>query len=189
MGKWILHVKGFMKLLFCDNSLKQLINFRGEVIRHFLAKGCEVVLVAPGSEIEIPFTGKIRHYAPELKRSGMNPMKDFSYFRFLSRVYKEESPDLVFHYTIKPNIYGSLAARLNSIKSISVITGLGYAFYHSDLRSIIARTLYRFAMRFPCRILVLNDENRRIVIERHIADPDRLILLNGGEGIDIQYFK
>lgn len=178
-----------MKLLFCDNSLKQLINFRGEIIRHFLSKGYEVVLVAPGSEIEIPFSGKIRHYAPDIKRSGMNPFNDFRYFRFLRHVYRTELPDIVFHYTIKPNIYGSLASRLCRVPSVSVITGLGYSFHHSDLRSIVARLLFRLAMRFPSRILVLNEDNRRVVVGRGIADAGKVILLNGGEGVDLEYFK
>lgn len=107
----------------------------------------------------------------------------------LFRIYKKEKPDYIFHYTIKPNIYGSLAARLCGIPSTAMIAGLGYVFNNKGIGNAIARWLYRFAMKFPQYILVLNWYNRDVVIEKRIAKPNQVLLLEGGEGINLAYFQ
>lgn len=178
-----------MKLLFCDNSLKELVNFRGDVIEHFLDKGYEIVLVAPDNQGDFRFRDRVKLYTPAVSRSGMNPMKDMRYLITLLKIYSRERPSVVFHYTIKPNIYGSLACRLNSIKSVAMITGLGYTFNHDDIRSRVARVLSRFAMRFPEKIMVLNQSNLDVLVERHIVLPHKAVLLKGGEGLNLDHYK
>lgn len=178
-----------MKLLFCDNSLKELINFRGDVIEYFLDKGYEVVLVAPDNLDDFRFRDRVKLYTPAVSRSGMNPIKDMEYLASLFRIYKKEQPNIVFHYTIKPNIYGSIACRLNSIKSVAMITGLGYTFNHNDIRSRVARALYRFAMRFPEKIMVLNKSNQQVLVDSHIILPHKTVLLKGGEGLNLDHYK
>ena len=178
-----------MKLLFCDNSLKELVNFRGDVIENFLDKGYEIVLVAPDNQGDFRFRDRVKLYTPAVSRSGMNPIKDMRYLITLLKIYNRERPNIVFHYTIKPNIYGSLACRLNSIKSVAMITGLGYAFNHNDIRSRVARALYRFAMRFPERIMVLNESNQQVLVDSHIILPHKTVLLKGGEGRNLDHYK
>lgn len=181
-----LNMKG--KILFCDNSLRDLINFRGDVINNYAADGYDVVLVAPlNCEYKPPYPN-IRYIPVELNRSGMNPLKELLYMRMLYRIYCKERPDYIFHYTIKPNIYGSLAARLCGIPSTAMIAGLGYVFNNSGIGNTVARWLYRFAMKFPQHIFVLNRYNRDVVIEKRIAKPNQIILLEGGEGINLLTF-
>ena len=177
------------KILFCDNSLRDLINFRGDVVNSYAADGYEVVLVAPLNCEYKPAYPNIRHIPVELNRSGMNPLRELLYMRTLYRIYRKERPDYIFHYTIKPNIYGSLAARLCGIRSTAMIAGLGYVFNKNGLGSSIARMLYRFAMRFPEHVFVLNTSNRDVVLNRHIATPRQLILLTGGEGINLEKYQ
>lgn len=177
------------KILFCDNSLHELINFRGDVINSYAADGFEVVLVAPLNCNYHPQYSNIRHIPIELNRSGMNPLKELAYLRTLYRIYKKENPDYIFHYTIKPNIYGSLAARLCNIPSTAMIAGLGYVFNKNGLGSLIARCLYRFAMRFPEHVFVLNRYNLDIILAKRIATKQQLILLSGGEGINLETYK
>lgn len=177
------------KVLFCDNSLRNLINFRGDVINSYLTDGCKVILVAPPDSDYSPSSPNINFIPIKMSRSGMNPFKEVEYLKTLYNIYKRESPDYIFHYTIKPNIYGSIAARLCRIPSTAVIAGLGYVFNSKGTGSIIARILYRFAMQFPEHIIVLNQYNKDIILKHHIASPKRIILLSGGEGINLDIFK
>lgn len=177
------------KILFCDNSLRDLINFRGDVINSYAADGYDVILVAPANcDYQPPFQN-IRCIPIELNRSGLNPFKELLYMKTLYRIYRKERPDYIFHYTIKPNIYGSIAAHLCRVPSTAMIAGLGYVFNKNGVGSLIARCLYRFAMRFPEHIFVLNTSNRDIVLDRHIATSAQLILLSGGEGINLNKYQ
>lgn len=177
------------KILFSDNNLHDLLNFRGDIIRSYAQDGFEVVLVAPKTCDYSPVSPNIRYIPVEMNRSGMNPWAELKYLRTLYRIYKRERPDYIFHYTIKPNIYGSIAARLCHIPSTAMITGLGYVFNHDSLGSRIARALYRFAMRFPQHIFVLNNYNKEMALRKKIATIKQLILLPGGEGINLTCFN
>ena len=175
-------------ILFCDNSLRDLINFRGDIIRNYASDGYQVILVAPNTCEYIP-TQNVQYIPIEMNRSGMNPLKELTYMWNLFKIYRRVKPDYIFHYTIKPNIYGSLAARLCRIPSTAMIAGLGYVFNNRGLGNAVARCLYRFAMRFPQHIFVLNRYNRDVVLEKGMAKPEQIILLEGGEGINLAYFQ
>lgn len=177
------------KILFCDNSLHDLLNFRGDVIESYLSDGYEVVLVAPQTSLLTNKQIGIKYIPIQLSRSGMNPFLELKYTWNLIKIYREERPDYIFHYTIKPNIYGTLAAKLCGIPSTAMIAGLGYVFDHKGFGCAIARCLYRFSLQFAQKVLVLNSYNRDLVIEKRIAKPDQVILLPGGEGINLEKFK
>ena len=178
-----------MKILFSDNSLRDLINFRGDVINDYAVNGFEVVLVAPKTCDFTSQSTNVKYIPVDFKRSGMNPFADLRYMRSLWRIYHRERPDYIFHYTIKPNIYGSIAAKICGIPSTAMIAGLGYVFNKSGIGNLIARCLYRFAMRFPEHIFVLNTSNRDLVLDKHIATSRQLILLSGGEGINLNKYQ
>ena len=185
----ILNILFTMKILFSDNSLHDLLNFRGDVIQNYAKDGFEVVLVAPKNQEYVPAYPNVRYIPVELNRSGMNPLKELRYMMTLYRIYQKERPDYIFHYTIKPNIYGSIAARMCGIPSTAMIAGLGYVFNKKGIGNMIARWLYRFALRFPEHVFVLNASNRDIVLRKRIATPRQLILLPGGEGINLEQFQ
>ncbi len=180
------------KILFCDNTLWGLVNFRGEIINNFLKKGCLVVLVAPEKEdkqmrTEIPHGVK---YIPiNMGRTGVNPLKDVSYFLRLLSIFKSEKPDFVFNYTIKPNIYGSIAARLTGCHSTAMMAGLGYSFTNTGLVARIARMLYRIGLSCSNHLLLLNESNRKIVEEKHLCNKHKIIMLKGGEGVNVKRFR
>lgn len=178
-----------MKVLFCDNSLRELLNFRKEIIKYYVEQGARVVLVAPKTLEDIPLYGNVRYISVEMSRSGMNPWQDWCYFRILYKIYKTECPDYIFHYTIKPNIYGTLAARSNRIPSSAMIAGLGYVFYKHNLACWFARKLYRFALKFSDKVLVLNAANKELLLSQNMVPSFKLLHLKGGEGVDLKYFS
>lgn len=178
-----------MKILFCDNSLRELSNFRGEVVDYYLKIGAEVILVAPKNSDKIPENANIRYIPIELSRSGMNPIKDLLYMRTLIHIYKQEKPDYIFHYTIKPNIYGTLAARWNRIPSSAIVAGLGYIFFKKNFVCRFVQFLYKFALTFAENVMVLNSASRDVLLYRKIVRPDKLIHLTGGEGVNLTHFS
>ena len=182
----------FMKILFCDNSLWGLVNFRGYIINHFLGQGHEVVLVAPEKEdeqmqAEVP--QGVRYIAVDMGRTASNPFTDLRYFHTLYRIYKSERPDFVFHYTIKPNIYGSVAAKRLGIKCCAMIAGLGYAFMSESLAARIARSMYRWGLRHTNHLIALNQSNYDFIISQQYCTPEKTILLKGGEGVSLSDFE
>ena len=112
------------KILFCDNVLWGLVNFRGSVIRHFVQQGDEVVLVAPQDDesiMKVDIPEGVRYIPVRLNRCSRNPFTDLIYCAHLYRIYRKEHPDYIFHYTIKPNVYGSIAARLAGINCTGMV--------------------------------------------------------------------
>ncbi len=179
------------KVIFCDNTLWGLLNFRIEIIRHFFRKGYEVILIAPEKENEqmnLPVPEFVRYISISMGRSDTGIKSNLGYFKKLYSIYKAEKPDYVFHYTIKPNIYGTLATRLLNIRSTAMIAGLGTVFTHHSFKSSIARLLYRFSLIFCKSVFVLNQSNKDFLISKNICPPWKITLLPGGEGVDLDKY-
>lgn len=177
-----------MKIVFCDNSLRELINFREDVINSYAEEGVLVYLIAPRNREYIPKSDNIKIIDINVSRSGMNPINDLKYLLSLLKLYYNLKPDIVFHYTVKPNIYGSIASKLLRIPSVCMIAGLGYLYSNNNFKSRIGRQLYKFAMKFPKKIFVLNEFNKELLISRKLVRPNQLILLKGGEGVNLKKF-
>ncbi|MBQ0088151.1 MAG: glycosyltransferase family 4 protein [Prevotellaceae bacterium] len=182
-----------MKILFCDNRLGGLFGFRIDVIRHFIQQGHEVVLVCPKPETEWDRIGQtdLQHvrivYIP-MDANGKNPIKDLHLMMSYYSLFCKERPDWIITYTIKPNIFGGLAARLLHIPVVSMIAGLGYAFDGNSVFKKLLRCLYRFGLKKTRRVLVLNQSNYDTVLAYHLTTQDKLILLNGGEGVNLDQY-
>ena len=174
--------------LVCNTGFA-IYTYRQGFIRMLVAKGVRVVVLAPrdrtfplleamGCEcIDLPVASK-----------GTNPLHDLRTLAALYRHYRTIRPNVVFHYTIKANIYGSVAAWLARVPSIAVTTGLGYVFIQKSRAATIAKALYRFAFRFPREVWFLNrDDEQAFLRERLLTHPERAKLLHG-EGVDIDQF-
>ena len=174
--------------LVCNTGFA-IYTYRQGFIRMLVAKGVRVIVLAPrdrtfalleamGCEcIDLPVASK-----------GTNPLDDLRTLAALYRHYRAFQPDVVFHYTIKANIYGSVAAWLARVPSIAVTTGLGYVFIQKSRAATIAKALYRIAFRFPREVWFLNgDDEQAFLRERLLAHPERAKLLHG-EGVDIEQF-
>ncbi len=179
------------KILFCDNTLWGLVNFRGAVIRHLVSKGFEIVLVAPQDETTFMKTvipEGVRYIPVHMNRCSQNPFHDLKYFFTLYKIYRDEAPNYIFHYTIKPNIYGSFAASLLRIPNTDIITGLGHALVGDSIKNRIAAALYASGLRCANSVLVLNQFIADYVKERRICRSRKVILLKGGEGVCLDRF-
>jgi glycosyltransferase involved in cell wall biosynthesis len=105
----------------------------------------------------------------------------------LCRLYRQVRPAVIFHYTIKPNIYGAMAARFARIPAVSMTTGLGYVFIRESLTTRLARQLYRVAFRHTLENWFLNAEDHRAFVDGGLVALGKTRLLPG-EGVDLTHF-
>lgn len=169
------------------NSAWSVYNFRLDLIRNLIPR-YDVLVIAPEDE-----------FAAELKTEGClfqnihfnnrseNPFRDFTFYRSLKKIYRERKPDFIFHYVIKPNIYGSLAAAACGISSIAVITGLGYAFARKNWLRKTVSFLYKRALKNTKEVWFLNRDDADIFIQRKLVAGHKVKILPG-EGINPEYF-
>jgi glycosyltransferase involved in cell wall biosynthesis len=123
-----------------------------------------------------------------LDRDSTNPFKDFNLFRELVRIYKTIKPDIVLHYTVKPNIYGGFAAGYLKIPSIAVVTGLGYAFIHNGFIKKVTKILYRISSKFHSQIVFENLDDRDLFKEEKLISRKKGISIKGC-GVDTHFFS
>ncbi|SIO67868.1 glycosyltransferase family 4 protein [Paraburkholderia phenazinium] len=178
-----------LRITLVCNTAWAIYTYRQGLIRELVARGVEVTVLAPRDRtfdllgamgcrcIDLPVASK-----------GTNPRDDLRTLWALFRRYRSIRPHIVFHYTIKPNIYGSIAAKLAGVDSVAVTTGLGYVFIQQSRAAQVAKKLYRFAFRFPREVWFLNrDDQAAFVDQKLLVHPERARLLHG-EGVDLEQF-
>lgn len=199
------------KIFFVGNTMQSMLNFRGHIIHQF-AKTHDVCVLAPFDGAEKTFLAKnISCIDLKIARKSLNPFKDLNLLIQLFRIYKAQKPDLIFHYTIKPCIWGSMAANFLNIKNIAVITGLGYAFTNNitnnfsnkptknfiknssknllkNLLKKLVCKLYKFALKKTQNICFLNTGDEKIFLEKKLIQTKQAYLLMG-EGVDCEYYN
>ncbi|MCF7696781.1 glycosyltransferase family 4 protein [Mycetohabitans sp. B2] len=177
-----------MRVVLVANTLWSIVIFRPGLLRTLVRMGVDVVVMAPVDDtLPRALELNVRVIPLELSAKGTNPMRDLALVRTLVTRYRALKPDLVFHYTIKPNIYGSIAAKLAGVPCIAVTTGLGYAFVNTNLVARVAKALYRFAFRFPHEVWFLNGDDWQDFVAQRLVDPAKTQVLPG-EGIDLAHF-
>ena len=170
-----------MKIAFTNNILKDTLNFRGNVIKAFLNKGHKVTVICPNEKnINVKnFDERLNFIPVEVSRKGKNPFSDLIYCKKLFDVYKKEKFDLIFHYTIKPNIYGNIASHFAKIKSISIIPGLGHLFIKESFSTKIVEVLYRFSLNYANEVWFLNEDDKKEFLKRKLVKESKIKILPG----------
>ncbi len=182
-----------MKILLFANTAWYLYNFRLPLARALKERGHEVVLISPRDEYaeKIRESGLCWQEFP-FSRRGMHLAAEARTLVKLARLYREEKPDLVHHFTIKCVLYGSLAARFARTRSIvNSITGLGYVFINQKgVAGLIRRPVklfYRLALA-GTRVVFQNSDDRDYFIGAGLVKADQSILIRGS-GVDLQKFS
>ena len=136
-----------MRVMILANYDVGLYQFRKELIEELLKEN-EVIISLPYGELVEPLKEMgCKFIDTPVDRRGINPATDLKLFNEYRRLLKQEKPDLVITYTIKPNVYGGLACRLAHIPYAVNITGLGTAFQKSGLLRALVSTMYRAALK------------------------------------------
>lgn len=175
------------KILFLVNHDVVIYNFRLELVERLLNDGYEVHISSPyGERIdELKALGAIYHEI-EMDRHGMNPINDLKIFLSYRRLMKEVKPNIVLGYTIKPNIYGAMAAGEKNIPFVANITGLGTAVENPGLSQRVTVALYHIAFRKIQKVFFQNTENQQFFIDHKIAIGKHGLL--PGSGVNLSRF-
>ncbi|MBY0434032.1 MAG: glycosyltransferase family 4 protein [Cyclobacteriaceae bacterium] len=177
-----------MKVAIVLNTSWNIYNFRLNFVKTLLAKGYEVHTIAPVDDFSPLLTDLGCHHHPvRMDSRGVNPIKDFALIIELWSIYRKVKPDIILHYTIKPNVYGSIAASLLKIPTVNNVCGLGTVFLKKNLLSFVAITLYRWTFRFPKKVFFQNPDDRDLFINKKLV-PASIADLLPGSGIDLTKF-
>jgi glycosyltransferase involved in cell wall biosynthesis len=158
-------------------------------IRKLQAEGHEVHTVAPVDRY-MPFlveSGCIHHNV-KMDSRGINPIKDTALMIELWSIYRKIKPDVILHYTIKPNVYGTLAAAALKIPVINNVCGLGTVFLKDNLVSAIAIFLYRISFRFASKVFFQNSDDMALFLRNKLVSEKAADLIPGS-GIDLKRFQ
>jgi glycosyltransferase involved in cell wall biosynthesis len=176
------------KILISVNTSWNIYNFRAGMIRAFLKQGYEVIAASP-TDAYSPHLEDLgcRHLPLPIDNKGTSPLRDLGLFLRYLRLLRRERPDVFLGYTIKPNIYGSLAAHLLRIPVVNNVSGLGTAFIAKSWLTRIVKALYRLAMRSSATVYFQNEDDRNLFVDLKLVQPEQTALLPGS-GIDLKQF-
>lgn len=176
-----------MNILILTNNFVGLYNFRRELITA-LVKDNKVTCALPYDPRK-SWLQKIGcdYFDIPVDRRGINPFADLRLLIDYIIIIKKVNPDIVLTYTIKPNIYGTFAARIYKKPVIMNITGLGSSFRNGMTRKIVMR-LYKYACHMVNLAFFQNEDNRSFFIENKIIDNEKTKLIPGS-GVNITKFK
>ncbi|MFL2903799.1 MAG: glycosyltransferase [Limisphaerales bacterium] len=175
-------------ILLCSNYAWTVYKFRMPLVRAFRKQGYHVHLLTQLDE----YVPKIEHefdgvHSLLIDRSGTNPIRDFlTLFNIVFHLIRLK-PSVFLTFTIKPVIYGGLAARVTGVRAIPNITGLGVIFIRDNWQTWLVKKLYRQALSRSARIFFQNKDDRQLFLDDGLVEREITDCLPGS-GVDLAYF-
>ncbi len=172
-----------------NNTSHYIIVFRLNLIRALQENGCRVIAIAPTDKYSLELEKHGVEYIPvDIDNKGTNPAKDAKLLVSLYKIYKATRPDAILHFTIKPNIYGSIAAGMLKIPVINNVTGLGTAFLSGGPLQYISERMYRFAFKKANKVFFQNDIDHKFFLGKNLVNILRSEVIPGS-GVDTTRFS
>ncbi len=175
------------KIIIVSNTSWSLYNFRFNLAKRLRDLGYKVILIAPFDDYSERLSQEFEYHNVYINSKGTNPMQDINTTIDLFKLYKDIKPDLALHFTIKPNIYGSIASRILRVKTINNITGLGSIFMKTNLITNMVQLLYKFSQANVEKIFFQNKDDYNIFIDNRLVFKDKCEVLPGS-GVDTKKF-
>lgn len=182
-------------LMFVVNVPEFFISHRIAVAIAAQRAGYDVhVATANGNAVSaIVESGFVHHILP-LSRSGSNPLREIVTLWSMYRLFRQTRPSLVHLVTVKPNLYGGIAARLAKVPGvIAAVSGLGHIFGGSDARSnnirVVVKALYRLAYGHANLTAIFQNTEDRTALTRITGLPPERTRLIRGSGVDMSEYK
>jgi len=177
------------KILISSNTAWSLANFRLNLIESLLKDGNLVIAAsADGSEKNIIESIGCKFIELPIKQKGKGILSDARLFYYYLRLMKKEKPDFYLAFTVKPNIYGSLAAIILGIPYVNNIAGLGVVFLKDNLLSKLVKVLYKISLIKARMIFFQNDEDLDLFAKSGILNKQPYKKLPGS-GVDLYKFQ
>ncbi|HMO41199.1 MAG TPA: glycosyltransferase family 4 protein [Saprospiraceae bacterium] len=182
--------KQLRTIAITGNYARWVYQFRIGLLRKLQQSGIKVVVIAAPDRFERKFIKEKFLFEPiRINFYGNNPLDDAALLQQLYHIYRKHEIDAVIHYTIKPNIYGGMAAKMLGIPSYAVVTGMGHVSNRANgLISWAGLKLYRLALPLHRKVMVLNQRDQRELLQMKMVESRKLMLLPG-EGVDTHFFQ
>ena len=178
-----------MRIAVVLNTSWNIYNFRMSLVRTLISEGHEVHTIAPKDDYTpLLLEEGCVHHNVRMDSRGANPIKDTALIAELYLIYRRIRPDVILHYTIKPNIYGTLAAAMLRIPVINNVCGLGTVFLKDNLVSAIAIWLYKVSFRFANKVFFQNPDDLKLFVDKKMVSREAVDLVPGS-GIDLKKFQ
>lgn len=185
------HKSSHKILVFSANSCWSMWRFRGDLLKHLKQQGHTIHIIAPEDAYTKSLQAMGLHvHTLHLSAKGLNPIEDLKTCWQFYQLYKKIQPNCIFQYTIKPNIWGSFAARMADMadKTIAINTGLGSALISTGKLNELVQKLYKTALKNIQQVWFLNETDLDFFLEKQLINPKQAKILPG-EGIDCQLFS
>jgi len=181
------------RIFLVEGEDRYFLHNRAGLASELVRLGCEVEVLANETDKAEQIRSLGYRFHPLNSRRGkLSPVRDLGLIARIGRLQSKRQPHLVHHFTLKPVLFGSLAARFHpSIKVVNSITGLGYLFTDSN-RNRWTRELAKFAYRFSlscsnCQTIVQNQDDRNYFLQHRLCQANRLHLILGS-GVDCERY-
>lgn len=173
-----------------SNTAWFIYNFHLKLLEDLQKEGYRVILIAPKDDYVSKIEERgVAYYDIKINNKGTHPIEDAKLIWEYRKLYKKIAPDVVLQFTIKSNIYGSMAAwMVGKTPVISTISGLGTVFLCHKLSSQIAKILYKITLRVPKKVFFLNTYDRELFISSRLVKAEKATVIPGS-GIDTVKFK
>lgn len=176
------------KVLILSNHFITLYNFRKELVKKLIEDGNQVFISMPKADENSFFADMgCRIIETSVDRRGINPFRDLKLILSYIKIMKKLKPDIIFSYTIKPNIYGCIASNITKNKQISNITGTGAVFLKKSIVSFIVKMLYKISLKRSYKVFFQNSGDRDFFIENKMIKDNYAML--PGSGVNLEQYK
>lgn len=183
-----------MKFILISPKNRTVYNFRGDLIKRIIGLGYEVVVTGPDrTDVDKIEALGARFVEIPMNKTGTSVIGDLKYAKRLTALFKQEKPDVTLGYTVKPAIYGAIAAKRAKVPNINcMITGGGYAFIAKTLKAkvigIIVKTLYRIGLRKADHVIFQNPDDLNEFCDRKLVMREKCAFVNGS-GVNLDKFE
>lgn len=176
------------KIMFVSNTARSLYIFRLGLAEGLVKRNYDVVLCASDDEYAERLRAKKFKFIPlKIKTHAASASADLRLLFDLYKIYNREKPDLVLHFSVKPNIYGSLVARTANLNCINNVTGLGHVFVEKNFLTRIVIFLYKISFKYAKRIVFQNTDDLGYLTKNKVCEGNKAVLIKGS-GVDINRF-
>jgi len=182
------------RLLIAVNSAASLLSHRLPLALAARKEGYEVhIATSSGLGVDAIVAAGLIHHAVPLSRSGMNLVSEFQTLVALFRLFVKVRPDVVHLVTIKPVLYGGIAARMAGVPGVvAAISGLGFVFMNSGLKVALVRLLavrvYRLAFgKRNLKVIFQNPDDCATIMKQTDLQRSKVVMIRGS-GVDLAVY-
>lgn len=171
------------------NTSVYVYKFRMNLIKMLQEEGYHIVVIAPyDSYVEQLKSHGVEYYEIQMTQYGMNPFKSLRVIYQLRKAFRKFQPTVSLHYTIKPNLFGNIAAYFSNTPVINNIAGAGKAFSSkSKFFTFFIESLFRLGLKSSQKVFFQNNDDMNYFMSKNLLSKEKAERIPGS-GVDLTRF-